>query len=77
MSRIVVIHGIHAAEGQSNVWRLKPYLELQGHGVEVFEYGYARALVKIERERVQAAAIAARVARADEDGWKRWIEGMK
>lgn len=38
---------------------------------------YARALVKIERERVQAAAIAARVAQADDKGWKRWIEGMK
>lgn len=45
MSRVVVVHGIHAAEGQSNVWRLKPYLELQGHAVEVFEYGYTTAFM--------------------------------
>lgn len=42
--RIVVVHGIHAREGQSNVWRLKPYLEKQGHSVEVFEYGFVGAL---------------------------------
>lgn len=44
MSRIVVVHGIHAREGQSNVWRLKPYLELAGHAAHVFEYGFVGAL---------------------------------
>lgn len=44
MTHIVVIHGIHAREGESNVWRLKPYLELAGHTVEVFEYGFVGAL---------------------------------
>ncbi len=44
MSRIVVIHGIHAREGESNVWRLKPYLEMAGHSAEVFEYGFVGAL---------------------------------
>lgn len=44
MSRIVVVHGIHAREGESNVWRLKPYLEMAGHQPEVFEYGYMGAL---------------------------------
>lgn len=38
---------------------------------------YARALVMIERERVQAAAVAARVAQADEKGWKRWFDRME
>ncbi len=38
---------------------------------------YARALATIERERVQAAAVAARVAQADEKGWKRWIEATE
>jgi len=38
---------------------------------------YARALVTIERERVQSAAIAARAAQADEKGWKRWFDGME
>lgn len=42
--RIVVVHGIHSREGQSNVWRLKPYLQLDGHQVEVFEYGFVGAL---------------------------------
>lgn len=45
MSHIVVVHGIHAREGQSNVWRLKPYLELAGHTVELFEYGFTSALL--------------------------------
>lgn len=38
---------------------------------------YARALVTIERERVQAAAVAARIARTDADGWKRWMEATE
>lgn len=42
--RVVVVHGIHAPEGQSNVWRLKPYLELHGLAPQVFEYGYMGAL---------------------------------
>lgn len=42
--RVVVIHGIHAVERDSNVWRLRPYLELKGHRPVVFEYGYVGAL---------------------------------
>lgn len=38
---------------------------------------YARALVEIERERVQAAAIAARVAQADEKGWNKWLKAIE
>jgi hypothetical protein len=41
---IVIVHGIHSREGESSVWRLKPYLQLEGHTVEMFEYGYEGAL---------------------------------
>lgn len=38
--RIVLVHGIHAPEGQSNVRKLAPYFEAQGFDVLVFEYGW-------------------------------------
>lgn len=39
--RIVVVHGIHAAEGESHVWQLRPGLEAEtGLEVGVFEYGF-------------------------------------
>ncbi len=38
--RVVLVHGIHAREGTSNVRKLVPYFEAQGFEVLVFEYGY-------------------------------------
>ena len=60
--RIMVVHGIHAREGESNVWRLKPYLELRGHLARVFEYGFMGALwARFANPRV-ARRLAAQVA---------------
>lgn len=62
MSHIVLIHGIHAREGESNVWRLKPYLELAGHTVEVFEYGFTSAFMARWRNPGIARRLAHQVA---------------
>lgn len=35
---------------------------------------FAEAAARIERERLIQAAVAARVAQADEKGWKQWLE---
>jgi len=34
---------------------------------------FAAALERIGRSRMMEAAIAARAAQADEEGWKRWV----
>lgn len=42
--RIVLVHGIYAREGNSNVWNMKEPLErATGLPVEVFEYGFVSA----------------------------------
>lgn len=38
--RVVLVHGIHAREGTSNVRKLVPYFEAKGFEVLVFEYGW-------------------------------------
>lgn len=38
---------------------------------------FAVACVRIRRDKLMDAAIAARVAQADEKGWKAWVKGMQ
>lgn len=37
---VVLVHGIHSAEGTTNMRRLVPYFEQAGFRVTVFEYGW-------------------------------------
>lgn len=43
-TRIILVHGIHAAEGQSHIGLLAPHLEALGLEVVRFEYGFLSAL---------------------------------
>lgn len=57
--RILLVHGIHAKEGESNVWNMKKPLEqATGLPVVVFEYGF----VNFAQARFQNPAIAKRLA---------------
>lgn len=42
--RVVLVHGIHAKEGTSNVRKLVPYFEHAGFEVVVFEYGWVSVI---------------------------------
>ena len=42
--RVVLVHGIHAKEGTSNVRKLVPYFEAAGFDVLLFEYGYLHVI---------------------------------
>lgn len=37
---------------------------------------FAEAVGRIEREKLLAAAVAARVAQADEKGWEKWVKAV-
>lgn len=37
---------------------------------------FAEAVPRIEREKLIAAAVAARAAQADEKDWQRWVEAV-
>jgi alpha-beta hydrolase superfamily lysophospholipase len=41
-ARIILVHGIHASEGKSNVRKLVPPLQQAGFDTVVFEYGFIR-----------------------------------
>ena len=55
---VVRVHGIHSAEGTTNMRRLVPYFEEQGFRVTVFEYGWLGVL----RARWANPGIARRLA---------------
>lgn len=57
-TRIILVHGIHAAEGQSHIGLLVPHLEALGLEVIRFEYGFLSAL----RARWANPGIAKRLA---------------
>lgn len=42
--RVILVHGIHAPEGSSNVRRLVPFFAVAGFEVAVFEYGFVGVL---------------------------------
>ena len=37
---------------------------------------FADAVARIERDKLMAAAVAARAAQADENGWKKWVSAI-
>lgn len=37
---------------------------------------FAEAISRIEREKLLAAAVAARAAQADEKGWEKWLKAV-
>lgn len=55
---VVLVHGIHSAEGTTNMRRLIPYFESQGFRVTVFEYGW----LSVIRARWENPGIARRLA---------------
>lgn len=55
---VVLVHGIHSAEGTTNMARLVPYFETAGFRVTVFEYGWLGVL----RARWANPGIARRLA---------------
>lgn len=64
--RVVLVHGIHTREGESNIGKLVPYFEARGFEVLVFEYGY----LSVIRARWANPGIARRLAavvRRDDD----------
>ena len=38
---------------------------------------FADAVARIERDKLMAAAVAARAAQADEKGWKKWVSAIE
>lgn len=55
---VVLVHGIHSAEGTTNMRRLIPYFESRGFRVTVFEYGWLGVI----RARWKNPGIARRLA---------------
>lgn len=55
---VVLVHGIHAREGHSNVRKLVPFFEAAGFRVTVFEYGW----ISVLRARWANPGIAKRLA---------------
>lgn len=63
--RVVLVHGIYAAEGSSHIRTLKPFFEAAGFDVLVFEYGFVSAFQSYFKNPGIARRLAALVRRDD------------
>ena len=58
LPRVVLVHGIHAAEGTSNMLRLIDPFNRAGFMVHVFEYGFLSVLGAMFANPYHASALA-------------------